>query len=76
VSLRQEALRRALEELPDDQREIIELRFGIDGVDEPQSLAEVGRRLGMRPEKVKQLETEALDRLAVARELAALQDAA
>jgi RNA polymerase primary sigma factor len=76
VSLREEALRRALEELPDDQREIIELRFGIDGVDEPQSLAEVGRRLGMRPEKVKQLETEALDRLAVARELAALQDAA
>jgi RNA polymerase primary sigma factor len=76
VSLREEALRRALEDLPDEQRAIIELRFGVDGVDEPQSLAEVGRRLGMRPEKVKQLETEALDRLAVARELAALRDAA
>jgi RNA polymerase primary sigma factor len=76
VSLREEALQRALADLPDDQRTIIELRFGVDGADEPQSLAEVGRRLGLRPERVKQLETEALDSLAVARELVALRDAA
>ncbi len=55
---------------------MIELRFGIAGEDEPQSLAEVGRRLGIRPERVKEIETEALDRLAVTRELAALRDAA
>ena len=73
VSLRDTALRRALDDLPEQQREIIELRFGVDGVDEPQSLAEVGRRLGLRPERVKELETEALDRLAVARELEALR---
>jgi len=76
VSLREEALRRALADLSDEHREVIELRFGVDGVDEPQSLAEVGRRLGLRPERVKELETEALDRLAVARELEALRDAA
>ncbi|HWG55566.1 MAG TPA: sigma-70 family RNA polymerase sigma factor [Gaiellaceae bacterium] len=76
VSFREQALRRALDDLPEQQREIIELRFGVEGADEPQSLAEVGRRLGLRPERVKELETEALDRLAVAREIAALRDAA
>jgi RNA polymerase primary sigma factor len=76
VSLREEALRRALAGLPEQQREVIELRYGVDGADEPQSLAEVGRRLGLRPERVKQLETDALDRLALERELEALRDAA
>jgi RNA polymerase primary sigma factor len=76
LSLREEALRRALDGLPEQQREVIELRYGVDGVEEPQSLAEIGRRLGLRPERVKELETEALDRLAVERELEALRDAA
>jgi RNA polymerase primary sigma factor len=76
LSLREEALRRALAGLPDQQREVIELRYGLDGADEPQSLAEVGRRLGLRPERVKELETDALDRLALERELEALRDAA
>jgi len=76
VSLREQALRRALDGLPEQQRAVIELRYGVDGVDEPQSLAEVGRRLGIRPERVKELETAALDRLALERELEALRDAA
>ena len=76
LSLREEALRRALAGLPDQQRAVIELRFGVDGAEEPKSLAEVGRRLGLRPERVKELETDALDRLALERELEALRDAA
>jgi RNA polymerase primary sigma factor len=76
LSLREEALRRALEGLPTQQREVIELRYGVDGGEEPQSLAEIGRRLGLRPERVKELETDALDRLALERELEALRDAA
>jgi RNA polymerase primary sigma factor len=76
VSLRESALRRALESLPAEEREVIELRFGMDGDDEPHSLAEVGRRLGLRPERVKEIESEALGRLAVARELESLRDAA
>ena len=76
VSLRESALRRALDSLPDEERAVIELRFGMDGDDEPHSLAEVGRRLGLRPERVKQIESEALGRLAVARELESLRDAA
>jgi len=76
VSLRESALRRALDSLPDEERAVIELRFGMDGDDEPHSLAEVGRRLGLRPERVKEIESEALGRLAVARELESLRDAA
>jgi RNA polymerase primary sigma factor len=76
LSLRDEALRRALAGLPDQQREVIELRYGVDGAEEPQSLAEIGRRLGLRPERVKELETAALDRLALERELESLRDAA
>jgi RNA polymerase primary sigma factor len=76
VSFRAHALRTALESLDEQERAVIELRFGVDGVDEPQSLAEVGRRLGLRPDRVKEIETEALGHLAVARELASLRDAA
>jgi RNA polymerase primary sigma factor len=76
VSLLESALRRALDSLPDEERAVIELRFGMDGDDEPHSLAEVGRRLGLRPERVKEIESEALGRLAVARELESLRDAA
>ena len=76
VSLRETALQRALETLSQQEREVIELRFGMNGDDEPHSLAEVGRRLGLRPERVKEIETEALGHLAVARELESLRDAA
>ena len=45
VSLREETLRRALEELPDRERTVVELRYGIDG-GEPTPLREIGRQLG------------------------------
>ena len=46
VSLRREALHRALTTLPDEERRVIELRFGIDGDAAPLSLTEVGRSFG------------------------------
>jgi RNA polymerase primary sigma factor len=76
ISFRETALRHALERLPEHAREVIELRYGMDGDGEAHTLAEVGRRLGLRAERVKEIETEALDRLAVARELESLSDAA
>jgi RNA polymerase primary sigma factor len=76
VSLRESALRHALERLPEQERAVIELRFGLDGDGESHTLAEIGRRLGIRAERVKEIETDALDRLAVARELESLRDAA
>jgi len=75
VSLRQEALRRAVAELPDREREVLKLRFGLDGDPDPQSLEQIGKRLGLTRERVRQIETEALERLSVNRELDSLRAA-
>jgi RNA polymerase primary sigma factor len=75
VSLRTEALRTALEELPDRERKVVELRYGIAG-SEPTPLREIGRQLGITPERVRQIESRALGRLGRMRELAALREAA
>jgi RNA polymerase primary sigma factor len=76
VSLRQEALHRALEELPEREREVIKLRFGLDGDRDPLSLEAIGRRLGLTRERVRQIEAEALELLSMQREIAALQEVA
>jgi RNA polymerase primary sigma factor len=75
VSLREEALRRTVSELPEPERNVIRLRYGING-DEPQPLRETGRRLGLSAERVRQLESKALQRLATHREVEALREAA
>ena len=56
-----DALRRAVADLPDRQRHIIECHYGLTG--EPQTLAAIGRELGLTRERVRQLETHALSRL-------------
>jgi RNA polymerase primary sigma factor len=75
VSLREEALHSALDSLPDRERQVLMLRYGVNG-DEPTPLRETGRRLGLSPERVRQVEAAALERLAVSREVEALRDAA
>src|SRR5215212_7660608 len=75
VSLRQEALRSALQHLPERERTVVKLRYGITG-DDPTPLRETGRRLGLSPERVRQIEGEALKRLAHTRELEGLVEAA
>src|SRR3954451_24891126 len=75
VSLREETLKRALLELPDRERTVVALRYGIDG-GEPTPLREIGRQLGITPERVRQIESKALGRLGRMRELAALRQAA
>jgi RNA polymerase primary sigma factor len=57
VSFRRRSVRRALETLPERERRIIELRFGLDG--EPQSLESIGKELGLTRERIRQLETRA-----------------
>jgi RNA polymerase primary sigma factor len=74
VSLRKEALQEALQHLPERERNVVRLRYGING-DDPTPLRETGRRLGMSPERVRQIEGEALKRLAMTRELEGLQAA-
>ena len=60
-SLLRQAIRTAVRELPEQERRIVELRFGLDG--EPQPLEAIGRELGITRERVRQLERAALVRL-------------
>jgi RNA polymerase primary sigma factor len=75
IGLRDETVRAALDQLPDQEREVIGLRFGIGG-DDPTPLREAGRRLGLSPERVRRIEHKALERLAEFREVAALAEVA
>jgi RNA polymerase primary sigma factor len=75
VSLREEALRKAMQQLPEREREVVRLRFGVGGGD-PTPLRETGRRLGLSPERVRQLEGAALRHLAATREMEGLREAA
>jgi RNA polymerase primary sigma factor len=75
ILLREDALRRALERLPEPEREVVRLRYGMGG-DDPTPLSETGRRLGMSSDAVRKLERKALTELAASRELEALRPAA
>jgi RNA polymerase primary sigma factor len=75
VSLRQETLRKALDELPERERLVLELRYGLTGGD-PMSLEAIGRRLGITRERVRQIEAGALETLSMLREVAGLREAA
>jgi RNA polymerase primary sigma factor len=76
VSLGMDALRRAVAGLPERERDVVKLRYGLNGDVEPVSLEEIGRRLGLTRERVRQIENVALERLAVQREIEALRSAA
>jgi RNA polymerase primary sigma factor len=75
ISLREDVLRRAVEQLPEPEREVVKLRYGING-DEPTPISEAGRRLGISQDAVRRLERKALNELAESRELEALRPAA
>jgi RNA polymerase primary sigma factor len=76
VALDESALHRAINELPEREQEVIRMRYGLDTEMEPKSLEEIGRRMGITRERVRQIETQALSRLAERREIAALSPAA
>jgi RNA polymerase primary sigma factor len=56
------SVRRALADLPERERAILELRFGVGG--EPHALEAIGSKLGLTRERVRQLEAQGLRRLA------------
>ncbi|HXW05051.1 MAG TPA: RNA polymerase sigma factor RpoD/SigA [Vicinamibacterales bacterium] len=58
-----ERVRAALRELNGKEREIVELRFGLDRDGEPRTLQEVGDRLRLSRERVRQIEARAKDKL-------------
>jgi RNA polymerase primary sigma factor len=69
------AVQEAVNRLPERERDVVELRFGLGGR-EPTPLRETGRKLGISAERVRQIEEDALERLAESGDLAALRDAA
>jgi RNA polymerase primary sigma factor len=69
-SLRRQGVRRALDALPERERRILELRFGFEG--EPWTLEAIGHELDLTRERVRQLEGQALARLAALRDLSSL----
>jgi RNA polymerase primary sigma factor len=75
IGLRDQTVRAALDQLPEQERRVIKLRYGING-DNPTPLREAGRQLGLSPERVRRIEHKALERLAEFREVAALSEAA
>jgi RNA polymerase primary sigma factor len=72
VSLERNALLQAVDELPDRERDVVKWRYGLNGDTDPASLEEIGRRLGLTRERVRQIEAVALKRLATHREVATL----
>src|SRR5579871_2063884 len=75
IDLTERALRDAVGELPEREQLILKLRYGLGGENDPTSLEEIGRILGITRERVRQLEADALRRLAERREIAALRAA-
>jgi len=68
VSLRSQALTVALSSLEDRERKVLILRYGL-GDGEPKTLDEIGRGLAVSRERVRQIESEALERVASFREM-------
>jgi len=75
VELTEKALHAAVADLPEREQQILQLRYGLNSGADPKSLEEIGRILGITRERVRQLEAEALRRLAERREIAALKAA-
>jgi RNA polymerase primary sigma factor len=62
VSLRREDIELALASLPERDRKVIELRYGLNG-DPPCTLEEVGRAFGVTRERIRQIQELALKKL-------------
>jgi RNA polymerase primary sigma factor len=61
-NLQREDIQRALDSLPERERQVIELRYGLRG-HEPLTLEEVGRAFGVTRERVRQIENNTLKKL-------------
>ncbi len=72
--LRRENLRRALAALPEREREVIEMRFGLSG-ERPYTLEEVGRAFNVTRERIRQIENHTLKKLEALPEAQRLREA-
>jgi RNA polymerase nonessential primary-like sigma factor len=65
-------VRRALAPLSDREKEVLRLRYGL-GTDREYTLEEIGRRLSVTRERVRQIESRALQKVRAARDRGAVQ---
>jgi RNA polymerase primary sigma factor/RNA polymerase sigma factor len=64
--LREQQIGKILSRLDDREQKIIISRFGLDHSQEPQTLKEVGAKLGVTKERIRQIEARALSKLLTA----------
>jgi RNA polymerase primary sigma factor len=74
LTLRRSDIESALASLPERERRVIELRFGLDG-SQPCTLEEVGKAFGVTRERIRQIENNTLKKLEHLPEAQALRDA-
>ena len=72
---REQRINAVVERLPEEERNVIRLRFGLAG-DEPRTIRQTGTELGIPTERARQLEEQGLSRLAGSPELEGLSQAA
>ena len=75
ASLGEKRVREVVGQLPEDERKVVTLRFGLGG-SEPKSVRETGAELGMNAERTRKVEETALRLLAESGELEELREAA
>jgi len=73
VHLRREDIKKALDALPERERQVIELRFGLKG-EQPCTLEEVGKAFGVTRERIRQIENNTLKKLESLPEAQGLRD--
>ena len=68
---REQRINAIVEQLPEEERNVIQLRFGLTG-GEPRTIRQTGTELGIPTERARQLEEQGLNRLAGSSELEGL----
>jgi RNA polymerase primary sigma factor len=73
LSLRREDIEAALASLPPRERNVLEMRYGLNG-EPPRTLEEVGRAFGVTRERIRQIENNTLKKLETLPEAQGLKD--
>ncbi len=75
ITLRKEALKKILGTLSSRERQVLELRYGLDG-QHPRTLDEVGRTFNVTRERIRQIENQSLKKLRALADSQKLKDVA
>ena len=75
VAMRREALRSILGALSPRERQVLELRYGLDGR-QPRTLDEVGKAFNVTRERIRQIEHQSLKKLRALADAASVRDVA